>query len=198
MPPHATKQSHSKERDIAKVVALGVQYGMGASMVALSINKTTAVAQDLLRMHQDAYPEYWAWQKDVQRYASLHGVLFTTFNWRMFINARTKAGTIGNFLMQGNGSEMLRFATVDAINRGLCITALIHDAILLEAPLELLEDHTKQLVQCMEAANLLVLNDTLRVELLPILYPARFDDGKGKDDWNKIMGIMNMPHLSIP
>ena len=51
------------------------------------------------------------------------------------INTRSLA----NFPMQANGAEMMRIAMIQMVKEGIEVCAPVHDAFLIEAPLEKLE-----------------------------------------------------------
>ena len=61
IPPDGTKATHGPARERFKLCALGVQYGMGAESLAQRINQSPADARELLRLHRQAYPRFWAW-----------------------------------------------------------------------------------------------------------------------------------------
>ena len=41
--------------------ALAVQYGMGPESLARSLDQSEAHARELLRLHRQTYPKFWAW-----------------------------------------------------------------------------------------------------------------------------------------
>jgi tetratricopeptide (TPR) repeat protein len=139
-PPHATKKSHAAIREQFKACILGVQYAMGADSLAVRINQCPAAARELLRMHRSTYPIFWRWSDAAVDHAMLHGSLQTTFGWSIHAGPTTNARSLRNFPMQANGAEMLRFACCFATEGGIRVCAPVHDAILIEAPLEDLED----------------------------------------------------------
>jgi len=56
VPADATKQSHSGERELLKVCALAVQYGMEADSLAVRLGRPPCEARELLRLHRQTYP----------------------------------------------------------------------------------------------------------------------------------------------
>lgn len=65
-----------------------------------------------------------------------------------------------NFPMQANGAEMMRLAACMATEAGLRICAPIHDALLLEAPLERLDEDVSHLRSLMVKASEMVMGST--------------------------------------
>jgi hypothetical protein len=129
-PSSATKQSHGALRDQFKTAILGTQYAMGAEALADRLGVPSSQGRELLRLHRETYPDYWRWSEGCVAYAMLHGHLTASFGWRIHVSAETRPTTLRNFLLQGNGAEMLRLACVLAHERGLPICAPVHDALL--------------------------------------------------------------------
>ena len=86
--------------------------------------------------------------------------------------------------MQGNGAEMLRLACCLATERGVRVCAPVHDAILIEAAADDLEHAIAKVQRAMSDASAIILNGFhLRSDAKPIIYPARYEDGRGKQMW---------------
>src|SRR5262249_15536967 len=138
VPPTATKQTHAAIRDQYKACVLAVQYGMGAESLAARIGKTVSEARELLRAHHQVYTRFWKWSDGVACYASLKNHLYTVFGWwiRFDPDAKMNERSLRNFPMQANGAEMLRLACCLATERGISVCAPVHDAILIQAPLD--------------------------------------------------------------
>jgi len=58
-PDGATKATHGTVRDQCKAVVLGVQYGMREKTLANRIGVPQFRGWQLLRAHQETYPQYW-------------------------------------------------------------------------------------------------------------------------------------------
>jgi DNA polymerase-1 len=129
VPPDATRQSHPMERELFKTTALAVQYGMEFKSLALRLNQPPAQARDLLRAHRETYRRFWGWSDSAVDYATLTGSLSTAFGWTVHVNGATNHRSLRNYPVQANGAEMLRLACCLATERGVEISAPIHDAI---------------------------------------------------------------------
>jgi hypothetical protein len=93
--------------------------------------------------------------------------------------------------MQANGAEMLRLACIKAVEAGIKICAPVHDALLIEAPVEKIEDHVRVTQVVMEDAGALVLAGfRLRSEAKIIRYPERFMDPRGQVMWDTVQGLL--------
>lgn len=190
IPQNGTKHSHKAERDRFKACVLAVQYGMQAESLARKIGCPVIEAIELLRLHRETYPVFWSWSQANVDDGMMVGSLQTVFGWRIHVSADQNPRTLANFPMQANGAEILRLACCMATESGLKICAPVHDALLLEAPLERLDDHIAQLKEIMAEASRIVLDGfSLRTDLEVVLAPARYSDPRGAVFWDEILAL---------
>lgn len=200
VPPNATKQSHEAVRDQYKACVLAVQYGMAEESLATKIGQPVIVARQLLRMHRETYPKFWSWSDSIVDQAMLFGSLPTTFGWVIHVDADAKANPrfLRNFPMQGNGAEMLRLACIFASERGIQVCATVHDAILIEAPLDELERTIEIAQAAMSDASAVVLDGfRLNSDAKRVRYPDRYFDKGGVEMWNRVWGLIGKPEYQI-
>jgi DNA polymerase I-like protein with 3'-5' exonuclease and polymerase domains len=191
VPPSATKQSHKAARDQFKTCALGIQYCMGAGLLADRLAISLPRAQELLRLHKQTYPDYWRFSDAAASYGMLHGCLHATFGWRIHVTAETWPTTLRNFPLQANGSEMMRLACVLAAERRLPVCCPVHDALLVEAPVGEIDGVVAETQRAMRDASLLVLPGfPLRTEAKVFRWPERFVDDRGLKMWEKVWGLI--------
>jgi DNA polymerase-1 len=197
VPLDATKASHPQERAACKTILLGINYGMSAEGLAERSGIHVVTARDLLRRHREIYRVFWKWAEANVDMALLGGKLETVFGWsiqfppgsRVDVNARSML----NWPMQANGAEMMRLAVAMAIEDGLMICAPIHDALLLEAPIDEIDAHVARLVQIMGDASELVMGEgkRCRSEAKIVRYPDRFEeDARGGVMFRTVMGLL--------
>jgi DNA polymerase I-like protein with 3'-5' exonuclease and polymerase domains len=190
-PAGATKQTHGGIRELFKTCALGVQYGMEARSLAARIGQAPIVARELLRKHRETYPSFWRWSDAAVTYAMLNSVLYTVFGWHIHVGADPNPRSLRNFPMQANGAEMLRLACCLATEHGVEICAPVHDAVLICAPLELLENDAGVMRAAMAEASRAVLGGfELRTDVIKIRYPDRFQDPRGARMWDQVMDLI--------
>jgi hypothetical protein len=68
----------------------------------------------------------------------------------------------------------------------------VHDAILIEAPLEKLETAVAMAQEAMARASEIVLGGfRLRSEAKLVRYPDRYQDERGRDMWNTVWQLMS-------
>jgi DNA polymerase I-like protein with 3'-5' exonuclease and polymerase domains len=191
VPPHATKQSHGATREQFKACALGVLFGMGAQALSLRIGQSESQARDLIRIHQQTYPIFWRWSDAAVDHGMLVGCLYTVFGWFIQLGERITARTLRNFPMQGNGAEMLRLACCLATERGVRVCAPVHDALLIESPLDEIHQTVATVQELMAQASALVLGGPqLRSEATLVLYPDRYCDERGIQMWNTVWELV--------
>src|SRR5262249_40955937 len=136
IPADATKATHGLVRELFKTCALAVQYGMGPHGLATRIGKGVTQARELLQLHRQTYPQFWRWSDAALDYAYLHNDLHTVFGWILHLGPGITPRSLRNFPMQANGAEMLRLGCCLATERDIRICAPVHDAILIEAPID--------------------------------------------------------------
>jgi hypothetical protein len=191
VPPDAIKATHKAERDLFKTCALGVQYGMEAPSLALRIAQPPIVARDLLRAHCETYRHFWRWSDAAIDRAMLHGSLATVFGWRIHAGENVNPRSIRNFPMQANGAEMMRLAACLATESGIEVCAPVHDAFLICAPLERLDDDVARMRACMAEASRSVLNGfDLRTDAELIRHPNRYQDPRGAVMWDRVSRLI--------
>jgi DNA polymerase I len=187
VPPNATKQTHSAERDQFKACVLAVQYGMGEESLAMRIGQPVARARELLRLHRETYRVFWRWSDGALDFAMLHGRLWTVFGWTLHVDTDPNPRSLRNFLMQANGAEMLRLACCLATERGIRVCAPVHDAIFIEAPLEQLDAAIECAKSAMAEASRLVLGEfELASDAAVVRYPDRYADKRGVQMWQTV------------
>jgi DNA polymerase-1 len=191
IPPEGTKQSHGAIRDLFKACALAVQYGMGADSLAQRIGRPVSDARTLLELHRKTYATFWRWSDAAVDHAMLHGWLGTVFGWTIHTSDRANARSLRNFPMQANGAEMLRLASSRGTEQGLQICAPVHDAILIEAPLDALDGAVALAQKIMADASSLVLGGVrLRSDVKVIRYPDRYEDERGRVMWRTVWDVL--------
>lgn len=193
VPSGATAESHSIERALFKACVLAVQYGMGAKSLALRIGQPEIVARNLLQQHRQTYPVFWRWSRAAVDHAMLRGKLHTVFGWNVRVGDEANPRSLANFPCQANGAEMLRLACCLATERGVVVCAPVHDAVLIEAPTEAIDDAIVAMQQAMTEAGELVLNG-FRLRCKPemiVRSPDRYmDEKRGRKMWETVMGIL--------
>jgi len=192
VPIGATKISHEVEREQFKACVLAVQYGMGEESLAQRINQPVARARQLLSLHRSTYRDFWRWSDSVVDEAVLGGRLWSGFGWQIFTGSEINDRSLRNFPMQANGAEMMRIAAILMTEAGIRVCAPIHDAFLIEAPIDELDAVIEKASALMRAASAIVLGDfELTSDAKVIRYPERYSDKRGATMWDAIMRLLD-------
>ena len=191
IPTDATKATHKAQRELFKQCVLAVQYGMEAESLALRIGQPAIVARDLLAAHRETYQRFWRWSDAAVDQAMLTGSLHTVFGWHVHIGERSNPRSLRNFPMQANGAEMLRLACCLATERGIQVCAPVHDAVLICAPLDRIEDDIASMRTAMAEASRAVLSGfELGTDAAVVRYPDRYMDPRGQIMWERVIKLL--------
>jgi DNA polymerase I-like protein with 3'-5' exonuclease and polymerase domains len=203
VPDDATKKSHGKERGLFKACVLGVQYGMEAESLALRINQPVIVARNLLRLHREVYARFWKWADNAVDYTILTSRQATVYGWTHCLpqglnpNKKNPSGdgvnprSLRNFFMQANGAEILRLACILATEAGIRVCAPIHDAVLITAPENEIDDASDAIAKHMREASRIVLDGfELRTDLNITRYPEHYSCEKGARFWMTVSRLL--------
>jgi hypothetical protein len=103
-----------------------------------------------------------------------------------------------NWPVQSCSAEILRIICIWADRYDLQIVAPVHDAVLLEAPIERIEADVALLQEIMQRAGRIVLNPDndpticdLRTDAKIIQYPERFSDPRGEALWQRVLDLLD-------
>jgi hypothetical protein len=214
VPGDAPKRSHAETRELYKLCALAVQYGMECQSLAVQIGRPEFEVRKLVRHHHEIYRRFWTWLDSVTDCAVLVGWQQTVFGWtnrvpiRGYCSLRNRntiakgredkkhgegfnPRSLRNFPMQANGAEMLRLACCLGIEQGIEICAPIHDAVLICAPLDCLDGDVARMRQCMAEASQVVLDGfEVRTEAKLVRYPDHYSDPRGERMWQEILSLL--------
>lgn len=199
VPANATKKSHSAERERYKVAALAVQYGMGETSLGLKVGGTAAHGRELLDGHRRTFPNFWAHKDRIVsriKFSYRHTLAMGwSINYPPGREAVRSDNTLGNFWVQGNGSEMLRLAMILTDKMDVKVIAPVHDALLIEADDQDIEAAVATTQLAMRLASEVVLNEpdtprerlfSLRSDAKIVRYPEHYSDPRGDEFWSKL------------
>jgi DNA polymerase I-like protein with 3'-5' exonuclease and polymerase domains len=197
---------------MCKALALGSLYGKGPHSLAIDIGRPVGEAKAIMKAHKLVYRQYWSWIENVVDSGLLELELETLLGWKYRIprtlvidpkTGREKSvkNSLLNFPMQSNGAEMLRIAAVLAYYAGIKIVALVHDAIMIEADLEELEEAAAVTARCMDrAARSLLVNTglpTIGVDC-EFVKSGRYMDDRGLPFWTKLWEMAGRIFDDVP
>jgi len=196
VPSTATKKSHAEVRDKYKVMLLATQYGMSAETLAGRLGVSSFEAHEMLNQHRELFAQYWKWSDDWLAHSLQTGVMRTAFGWEYrigIVESTVNARSIRNWPVQATGADVLRISCILAARHGIRILAPVHDAVLIEAPIEHIEADVALMQEIMRRASRVVLNNDasgtheLRTDAKIIRYPDRYSDKRGEDIWAYVL-----------
>jgi hypothetical protein len=185
-----------KLRQICKAAVLGVMFGMTDRGLAIRLGISLGEARRLLGISKRLFPRLWAWLFSARDQAMLAGEVSTVFGWTMRIGSSGKSRSILNYPMQANAAEMMRLACCLATERGIEICCPVHDALVVTAPLDRIDDDVARTQEAMAEASRIVLGGfELASEIDEgafVKYPARFadKDAGAKAMWERLVRLI--------
>ena len=164
---------------------------MGEETLAASIGIAPIEARELLRLHRHTYPRFWRWSEGTVTGAMLTNRMTTVFGWRRRLDGDANPRALANFPMQGNGAEMMRIAAIAATEAGLEVCCPVHDAFLIAAPLDRLDQDVEQMRELMSRAGRAVTGGfNVRTDAEVVRWPHRYMDGRGRAMWNRVTAMI--------
>ena len=191
-PLDATKKSHPHIHDRYKVGCLGIQYGMQHVTLAKQLGISAFAAHEMLNQHHGLFSKYWAWTEDWIAHALNTGSMHTRMGWTCVVGeTEFNARSIGNWPVQATGADILRIACIEGHRRGLKLCGSVHDAILIESPLEKIDADVALMREIMRRASRIVLGEQeLRTSADTICYPDRYYDARGVEMWTEVLRLL--------
>src|SRR6185295_1734144 len=119
--------------------------------------------------------QYWAWSDRKLLAAYERGALVSRDGWRCGMGSWTTEFTARNWLIQANSGGIFRHAGLMARRLGIKVCAVVHDALLIEAPVDQIEIEVARASLCLRRASAMYLNGlVLRVDTKIIRENERF------------------------
>ena len=179
------KDKTDPKRDVLKTVCLQLQYGSGVVKIAERLRCTVDEAQLFVSLHQRVFSTYWAWAQGNVDYCLATGKIETKFGWMYQLKAGEdfrrpleKEGfslnTLRNWPHQSAGADMTRLAMMFAVDKGLEVVGVVHDCLIINTPIEEMEQSSNLLAACMRQASIEVVDHEIRTEAHEFIHPARF------------------------
>ena len=161
---------------------------------------TREMARTTLRHHHKVYSRFWEWISDRIEEADIRGEASTDCGWQIKVDAEARnfnSRSVGNFFIQAGSAELMRLACILAVEQGLGVCAIIHDAFLLEAPIKDMQRQVDALCKCMnESCNVLLDGFLLGIDGWQrdkwVVYPDRYLDERGKGFWVEIQESLGL------
>ena len=179
-------------RNLFKTVVLGIQYGVGYRALALRTGISLFEAGEILARLKARFRKFEEYAASVVDHAGLHLEVSTPLGWTMKCPSGINPRTVRNFPVQSTAAEILHVACILAERRGLTAVAPVHDAIMIEAPLDQANEASAALDRVMRDAAAVVLRGyELPSDVQPIYPGSRFFDKRGVEMWETITRLVS-------
>lgn len=188
LPPDADSK-HPKYK-MCKAAELAMSYGQTPQGCADANNIPLQLAEDFHGGHRRLYPEYWEYTAWRIKEARGEGFIRTPFGYSMHVHRGVLDNTLLNWPMQATCAEIMRLATSRMVDAGLSICITVHDAVLLEASLEDIDQHVEIAKNCWRWASERVLKFQLDADAKIVRYPDRYTDEDGTEAWNQLVQFL--------
>ncbi len=195
LPPGCTKAIAESlgMRDKLKVACLAVLYGMGAVLLAMRIDKPTAVAAAWIRNHRGRYKVFWEFAQRAIDHVMRGGSLETELGWHLHPRRDPNPRSIANFPIQANAAEILRVACCLVTEAGFEVCAPVHDALLVNCRIEDIDRTVAEVSAMMTKASQIVLGGfAIKVGIEITKYPNHLTDKRGTKMWAAVMEQMDL------
>jgi hypothetical protein len=183
VPQDAIKKECKDVRNQFKQLSLSVLYGVSAVGLARKLDAPLSRGQELLDIHKQVFTTFWEWSDRVETEAMMFSELETPFGWRVHVPGGFDPTTrkplanprsLRNFPCQGTGSDMMRVGCILATERGHKVCAVVHDALLVEANIDDIDEEAEAVQRIMEEASEITLPGfPLKTEAKIIRHPER-------------------------
>jgi DNA polymerase I len=150
-------------------------------------------ARELLVAHRRTFHTFWTWNQRFVDTAMLRNSARTVFGWPARIDVGSNPRAIANFPMQANGAEMMRIACCLAVERGIEVCAPVHDAVLIAAPVNHIDEAVATMQTAMAEASRAVLNGfELGTDAKIVRPPDRYMDERpgSREMWDRIWSMV--------
>jgi DNA polymerase I len=196
--PDATKKTSGGEQihERYKVGLLGAQYQMQFLTLAQRLGVSTFVANEMLGQHHGLFNRYWAYIEDWIAHALDTGTMHTPLGWTMCTGiTEFNERSIGNWVVQATSADIMRLSCVWMHRRDIELCGSVHDAVLIEAPIDRIEADVALAEEIMRRAARVVLNTNdkrheLRTSATIVRYPDRYVDKRGVQVWTDVLNLL--------
>jgi DNA polymerase family A len=189
VPADATAEGNEDVRQVCKAIVLGVNYGMGPETMAFKAAISKIEAREFMRLHKETYPSFWRFIDDTVTTALFTGKMQSVFGWRRHVERSANPRSLMNFPMQAGGAEMMRIAAIAATEAGIEVCCPVHDAFLISAPVDRVDDDVAAMREIMSKAGRAVTGG-LDVRTDVKIARCRYMDKRGENMWGRVMALL--------
>ncbi len=171
------------ERSRIKQVLAPIMYGASAATIAGKLGCSTSFARGVIQTHKRIYHRFWEWRGGVIRLYNQNIPLETVYGWQRHQPITVPADverlmrSAANFPVQAHGAEILWSACRRIHEAGFQLLGVLHDAVLVEAPAEDINDVCDGVSAIMRDASREILPRSLKTASQIAVHPNQFPFG---------------------
>ena len=151
----------------------------------------------MLSQHRELFAQYWRWSDDWLQHALQTGVMRTRVRLDLpHRHHRIQRALDPKLADPGDRRRHVADRLHLAARHGIGLLAPVHDAVLIEAPIERIEADVALMQEIMRRASRIVLNADAAgtMSCAPtqkiIRYPDRYTDKRGTEIWTEVTGLL--------
>jgi len=191
VPPDAKMKDHKTVRKLWKTACLAMMYGQTPEGLCRAAGVTLSLARVIHAAFKARYPIYWAWVKREVVHAHVAKKIETICGWRMYVGKHTKDNTLLDYHMQATCSDIMRRAIALAVDSGVALCDIVHDAMLVEDSIDRIDATVELVKECWRQASREILcGFQLDADAKIFKYPERYVDDDGKSMFDHLMNLL--------
>jgi hypothetical protein len=126
------KREHSDQRDKAKIIQLGVAYGMTSGSLAIHLKRHPLIGEAVMAVYAKRYRRFWSGREAAYRRALEDRRILGADGWTLKLSHSPNERSLYNFPCQAGGAYQMREATIRMCEANIVPVMSAHDAFLLE------------------------------------------------------------------
>jgi DNA polymerase-1 len=213
IPPQGDKHTHARERALLKAAILGLNYGLGVRGLARNLQIDPAVAGRWMQSFRERYAGMVKYGEDMVLRGISTSQLRTRLDWRLHIcdiipikhvgDGQKKPAnqltpnSLRNWPVQSNAAEILHLAVIEATAKGITVVGTLHDALIIESPMEEIHRHVALAREAMQDASATILCCAtigrcypLRVDHTLIAAPDHYREKESQPWWQRLRSML--------
>ena len=191
VPANGELAQFKRERNDFKNTSLGMQYGQQPEAISEQKNLPLETARFICQWHRKTFNRFWLWSDNLVAKAFELNMIQTILGWKVNVPNNANPRALLNFNMQAHGAHCLQLAAIELIEAGIFICAPVHDAFLIMAPIDKIEEDVEKAKAIMVRVGTAVAKGVkMKVDAEIWRYPYRYSDGRGFDIFQKIMQLV--------
>lgn len=173
----------SAERKTIKKIVAPIMYGASEASIARKLGRFRAVAKTAIQTHKRIYPRFWEWRREAIRLFNQGRPLQTVYGWQRLpphaapTDVEQLMRSVANFPVQAHGTEILWSACPRIHEAGYGLLGVLHDAVLVEAPVDDIKDVCAGVSAILRDASQDVLSRPLKTAEEIAIHPEQFRFG---------------------